>query len=463
VTETTTAPEAPPKSGTAAPPQRRRSDPLRRRLLVLADTLAVGAVCLVVGIMAAPDVGAWALVSLPLWLLFAKLHGLYDRDHRNLRHLTVDETTKILSWSVTGTAAMLVLLYLCPTGAPGYVYALAFVSTGAFSAFVLRVAARALWRHFTPPERALIVGAGPLAEMTRRKLLLFTDMHVVAAAARARLSADEVREGPQWLDAVDRVLLAASPIDEDLVAELVRACRPRGIKLSLVPPAGAFGTAVELSRVAELPVVEYNTWDISRSTILLKRSLDIAVAGAALTLLAPLAAVTAAAIYLDTRSSPIFVQRRAGLFGRPFRMLKFRTMVADAEERLDEVVSLDDLEEPMFKLQRDPRVTRIGAFLRRTSLDELPQLVNVLRGEMSLVGPRPEQLDLVERYGPEHRFRLAVKPGLTGPMQVFGRGELSFEERLAVERDYIENLSLGRDLRILAMTLAAVAGGRGAY
>ena len=117
----------------------------------------------------------------------------------------------------------------------------------------------------------------------------------------------------------------------------------------------------------------------------------------------------------------------------------------------------------MFKLADDPRVTRVGRLLRRTSLDELPQLWNVLRGDMSLVGPRPEQIDLVERYRPEHRFRLSVKPGITGPMQVFGRGDLTFHERLAVELDYIENLSLRRDLHILALTVSAVWAGRGAY
>ncbi len=144
-------------------------------------------------------------------------------------------------------------------------------------------------------------------------------------------------------------------------------------------------------------------------------------------------------------------------------MYKFRTMVADAEARLSEVVSLQQLREPMFKLKRDPRMTRVGRVLRRTSIDELPQLVNVLKGQMSLVGPRPEQVDLVERFDPEHRFVLAVKPGITGPMQVFGRGNLTFEERLAVERDYIENLSLGRDFRILAMTIAAVFNRQGAF
>jgi lipopolysaccharide/colanic/teichoic acid biosynthesis glycosyltransferase len=132
-----------------------------------------------------------------------------------------------------------------------------------------------------------------------------------------------------------------------------------------------------------------------------------------------------------------------------------------ADSSLEEM--FDELPEPMFKFRSDPRVTRVGRVLRRLSLDELPQIWNLLRGDMSLVGTRPEQLELVERYSPEHRFRLDVKPGLTGPMQVHGRGELTFEERLAVERDYIENMTIGRDLRILAMTIAAVVGGRGAY
>src|ERR687891_1668518 len=122
-------------------------------------------------------------------------------------------------------------------------------------------------------------------------------------------------------------------------------------------------------------------------------------------------------------------------------------MVPFAGPRLADVVALDQLVEPMFKLTQDPRITRVGRLLRRTSLDELPQLANVLKGDMSLVGPRPEQLDLVERYGPEDRFRLVVKPGVTGPMQVFGRADLTFRERLAVEREYVENLTLGRDPR----------------
>jgi lipopolysaccharide/colanic/teichoic acid biosynthesis glycosyltransferase len=159
----------------------------------------------------------------------------------------------------------------------------------------------------------------------------------------------------------------------------------------------------------------------------------------------------------------LFRQRRAGLDGRPFVMLKLRTMVRDAEARLPDLVELEALAEPVFKFEHDPRVTRVGRWLRRWSLDELPQLVNVLRGEMSLVGPRPEQVDLVDRYSEEERDRLRVKPGVTGPMQVYGRGRLGLDERVAVEREYIENLTIGRDLRILGLTLPAILTRRGAF
>ncbi len=138
-------------------------------------------------------------------------------------------------------------------------------------------------------------------------------------------------------------------------------------------------------------------------------------------------------------------------------------MNADAEERLGELVDLDALEEPMFKLRNDPRITRLGGLLRRFSIDELPQLLNVLQGDMSLVGPRPEVLIVVDRYRPEHRLRLSVRPGMTGPMQVFGRGALTFSERMAVELDYIDNLSLSRDLRIIGQTIPAIIRGTGAY
>src|SRR5206468_3374711 len=151
--------------------------------------------------------------------------------------------------------------------------------------------------------------------------------------------------------------------------------RREHVKLSIVPPArGIFGTAVQLRHIADLPVVEYNTWDVSRSTLLLKRALDVAVASVALLLTAPLFALTVLAIRLSGPGPAFYVQTRVGLGGREFEMFKFRTMLADAEAVLPTLVQFDELHDPVFKLKRDPRVTRLGRFLRRTSLDELPQL-----------------------------------------------------------------------------------------
>jgi lipopolysaccharide/colanic/teichoic acid biosynthesis glycosyltransferase/GT2 family glycosyltransferase len=196
---------------------------------------------------------------------------------------------------------------------------------------------------------------------------------------------------------------------------------------------------------------------------MVKRALDVGLAATSLAVTALPMALIAAAIRLDSPGPILFSQTRIGQDGRPFRIYKFRTMVNDAERLLPDLVDLDHLPQPAFKLPRDPRVTRVGRFLRRWSLDELPQLVNIIRGEMSLVGPRPEEAALVARYNDDQRRRLSVKPGLTGPMQVNGRGDLPFEQRLALELDYIEHYSLRRDLRLLLRTIPAVMKGEGAY
>jgi exopolysaccharide biosynthesis polyprenyl glycosylphosphotransferase len=263
---------------------------------------------------------------------------------------------------------------------------------------------------------------------------------------------------------VDRVIVACTELNEGLLETLLPVCRLRGVKLTVVPPTrGIFGTATHLGHVADLPLLDYNTWYVSPSTLALKRIFDVVVSAVALVLTAPLFVLLALGIFANDGRPVLFRQLRAGENGRAFRIFKFRTMIRDAEAMLPELVSIEDLADPMFKIKSDPRVTRVGGFLRRTSLDELPQLINVLRGEMSIVGPRPELLDLVERYSPEHEVRLRVKPGITGPWQVYGRSELTFDEVLAVEREYVENLSLARDLRIVLMTLPAVFGRRGAF
>ena len=438
-------------------------DALLRRTLALTDVAAVVLVglALAVGSESTVDTAFWSTVFVPVWVILAKLYGLYDRDHRALRHLTVDELPVIFMWALTGTALVAVLLTITPVGSLDGASVVRAWLVAATSAFVLRAVARFLWRRLIPPEPTLIVGNGSLADATRRKLELFPDIHVRVVA-----EVDDHRrafEHPNFSE-VDRVILAADTIDEETIRELVEACRARHVKLNVIPPStGMFGAAVRVNHVADLSVVDYNTVAVPRSMLAVKRAMDVALSLVALVVLAPILVLIAVAIRLDSPGRSLFSQARAGLGGRPFRVFKFRTMVIDAEKRLPDLVAIDNLAQPLFKLRRDPRVTRVGRLLRRTSLDELPQLLNVLRGDMSLVGPRPELVDLVERWPPEHRFRLSVKPGITGPMQVFGRSELSFDEWMAVEREYIENLSLGRDVRMLVMTVSAVVTGKGAF
>jgi exopolysaccharide biosynthesis polyprenyl glycosylphosphotransferase len=434
-------------------------------MLALADVgAAVAATASLAILGAGVTAAAEALVFLPAWILAAKVYGLYDRDHRTLRHLTVDELPQILMWAITCVTALVLFLDATPIANVGSATAIRAVGIAFVAALVLRGLARAIWRHITPREQVVIIGSDGLAHTIRRKLELFAEIHATVVGEHTTLTPELLREDWACSSGVGRVILAAQSIDERLIAELVAMCRREHVKLSIVPPArGLFGTAVQLRHVADLPVVEYNTWDVSRSTLLLKRILDVSIAGVALIVTAPLFVLIMVAIRLSGPGPVFYVQTRVGLGGREFRMFKFRTMRADAEAVLPTLVRFDALDEPAFKLARDPRVTRLGRVLRRTSLDELPQLLNVLAGDMSLVGPRPEQVEIVRRYKPEHRFRLMVKPGLTGPMQVFGRGRLTFEERLAVEREYIENLSLSRDLRILALTVPSVFDGRGAY
>jgi len=439
------------------------SDAILHRMLAAADALTIAAAAVIVGLWGSGASGAFLLVlSAPVWVVTAKLIGLYDRDHRTMRHLTVEELPWIIVWALAGTAVLTLLLAPFSGLSLDSNDRLLVWSSVVVLGFAFRGGARAIWRRVTPRERLLIVGEGPLAEAVTRKLQLFPDIH--AAVALRIPSCSQLHDQLDELEGVDRVVVACSELNEGLLEGLLPACRLRGIKLTIVPPTrGIFGTATHLGHIADLPLLDYNTWYVSPSTLALKRIVDVVLATFGLVLTSPLFLLIPLAIVIDDGFPVFFRQQRAGENGRRFRIFKFRTMVRDAEARFHELVALEELDDPLFKLRADPRVTRLGRFLRRTSIDELPQLVNVLKGEMSIVGPRPELVDIVGRYRPEHEFRLNVKPGMTGPWQVFGRSDLTFDEILAVEREYVDNLSLARDVRIVLMTLPAVLGKRGAY
>jgi len=194
-----------------------------------------------------------------------------------------------------------------------------------------------------------------------------------------------------------------------------------------------------------------------------KRLLDLLGAVIGLLVSAPILAVIAFAIKLTSPGPVFYCQERAGENGKPFKIVKLRTMVVDADRRLNEVICKNQLKGPVYKIPDDPRVTTLGRFLRRWSLDELPQFWNVLTGEMSLVGPRPEEMWVVVQYSDAERQRLAVKPGLTGPMQVNGRGAMNMDVRLALEVEYIVSYSIWKDIAILARSIPAIVSGKGAY
>ncbi len=239
-----------------------------------------------------------------------------------------------------------------------------------------------------------------------------------------------------------------------------------GTDLDLVVDPGLMevaGPRLHMTPVDGLPMIRLTQPTFRGAGWVWKSLLDRVAAAAAVIVLAPALLVVAAAIVIEDRGPVFFRQQRVGRDGTAFGMVKFRSMVVDAERRRDHLVAVDEGAGPLFKMRRDPRVTRVGALLRRTSLDELPQLFNVVAGSMSLVGPRPPLPAEVAQYADDARRRLLVRPGMTGLWQVSGRSDLSWEETVRLDLRYVENWSPGLDLHILARTVAAVVTGRGAY
>lgn len=242
------------------------------------------------------------------------------------------------------------------------------------------------------------------------------------------------------------------------------ALASRDIGLILAPAlTDVAGPRIHMQPVAGLPLIHVTTPRLDGAKSLAKRGFDVSATLALLTVLAVPMALVALAVRLDSPGPVFFRQLRVGRSGEPFSMLKFRSMVPDAEARLADLRAQNEGSGPLFKLQRDPRVTRIGRFIRRYSLDELPQLFNVLRGDMSLVGPRPPLPAEVETYDRSAHRRLLVKPGLTGLWQVSGRSDLSWDDSVRLDLYYVENWSMVQDIMILFRTLRAVFGTAGAY
>jgi exopolysaccharide biosynthesis polyprenyl glycosylphosphotransferase len=329
-------------------------------------------------------------------------------------------------------------------------------------------------------HRVLVVGAASHVEHLVRQLRRepMTGLRVVGACLAGREGTVVVDGEPvpvvgslatvaQAMEAVqaDTVAVAASPgINAEALRRLSYELEGTGVDL-LVAPAltNVAGTRISIRPVAGLPLLHVDEPELTGGRKLLKGAFDRTVALALLVLLLPLLLGIAIAVRTSSRGPVIFKQTRVGRDGEHFCVWKFRSMYADAEERRAALEALNEHDGVLFKIRNDPRITPVGQFLRKYSLDEFPQLFNVLRGEMSLVGPRPPLPSEVEKYeGHTHR-RLLVKPGITGLWQVSGRSNLSWDDTVRLDLHYVENWSLGLDLSVLAKTVRTVIRGQGAY
>ncbi|MBM2827144.1 MAG: Undecaprenyl-phosphate galactose phosphotransferase [Dehalococcoidia bacterium] len=263
---------------------------------------------------------------------------------------------------------------------------------------------------------------------------------------------------------IDEVIMAMSASAHVSVPGVAETCRREGVAFKIVPDLYEMSfTSLDIDDLRGIPVIGMKEVSIRGVNLLVKRGMDIVFSTALVAILSPLWAFIVLLIKLDSPGPVYFRQQRAGTGGRPFTALKFRSMRDKAEADLSQLMDKNEATGPLFKMKQDPRITRVGRFLRRTSLDELPQLINVLLGDMSLVGPRPPLPSEVEQYERWHLKRLDVAPGLTGLWQVSGRSELPFDEMVMLDIYYIENWSLGLDIQILLRTIPAVISGRGAY
>lgn len=289
-----------------------------------------------------------------------------------------------------------------------------------------------------------------------------TPTHVIDSQALG--SVDDI---DAILDRTDPAeLILSSSLGPEVLRRVANACATRGIAILAVPSWGhAIRSWVEPVRVGKLPGYHVHPARLAMPALLLKRATDLVLTSIGIVVAAPLMALIAVAIKLDSRGPVFYRQRRVGLGGREFMMWKFRSMVREADETHDAIAHLNSYpDDRLFKLPLDPRVTRVGRVLRRFSMDELPQLINVLRGEMSLVGPRPPLPSEVGKYEPRHFIRLSVVPGMTGPWQVNGRNLITdFEEVVGLEKGYVDRWSLRLDVHIMLRTIGVVLSGKGAY
>jgi exopolysaccharide biosynthesis polyprenyl glycosylphosphotransferase len=452
----------------------RRSAVLRRLLIV------VDGVVLSVAMLAAIVLGhaggratqqiLWAAPFVIVLLALFRLYGLYERDGKRLGHSTLDEIPQAFHALLLGTLGLWAYLKLVPADRLVLAQVVSFLVLAFAGALSARAVVRLAAARAMPPERVLVLGNGARAELLANRLRTCTDSRlepvgIVPAPRRdahgTRSTTVDLRAACDAAD-VDRVVIDVGAIDDDVAAELIRQANHACMKVSLFPTVlDVLGPSTEVDDLEGLTILSLNPVRFSRSARMMKRGLDIVFSGAALLATAWLLPFVALAIKLDSRGPVFFSQLRSGRGGRRFKVLKLRTMVFDAEAQA-QALRARSVHPAWVQVERDPRITRVGRILRRTSLDEAPQLWNVLRGDMSLVGPRPMPLDTDAHITGWGRRRLDLTPGMTGLWQVLGRATIPFEEMIKLDYLYVTNWSLWGDVKLLLRTVFVVLNGRGA-
>jgi exopolysaccharide biosynthesis polyprenyl glycosylphosphotransferase len=422
------------------------------------------------------EYSSWIAVALLFWSAAASASGVYRAWRTRPLREELGRLARAVGALALGVAAASFLLQEHALSRSVLVlwHVVAFALLAASRATV-RTVARAARRRGYNTRAFAVVGSGALARRMRRMLLERPEWGFTCAgfvledgAPRRGLPGPvlgRIEELPELLAAhvLDLVVFA---VPRDRLADIepaVAACEEQGTPVKVgvdLFPARVARLSVE--DLDGLPVLSYASVPPEGGPLVAKRALDLAVSAAALLVLAPLLALVALAVKLESRGPVLFRQQRIGRAGRLFTLYKFRSMRVGAEGERAALAARNEMDGPVFKLRHDPRVTRVGRWLRRTSFDELPQLWNVLRGEMSLVGPRPPLPEEVRRYERWQRRRLSVKPGITCTWQVSGRSDVGFRRWMELDLAYIDGWSLWQDLRIVLRTIPAVLLGRGA-
>jgi exopolysaccharide biosynthesis polyprenyl glycosylphosphotransferase len=440
----------------------RRRDRVYRRVLAVADIVAATlAIMLTVSVLGSDQVRPAALLWVPIVVITSKLMGLYDRDELLLRKTTLDEAPVLFQLATLYTLVTVLLQSVLIDGELSSVQIAGLWGSFLSLTLMARGIARETARRVVPAERCLLVGGGPGADHVACKLEQ-GDVGKTELVGRLPLEHDgehldmrsltQIEEAIQAHD-VHRIVLAPRMADTDAMLDVIRLVKSLGVKVSILPRMfEVIGSSVEFDDLRGVTVLGVRRFGLTKSSSAVKRTFDVLGAGAGVLAVAPIFLGAALAIRLESPGQILFRQMRVGRDGKRFQMLKFRTMVDGADAMKAELQDRNE-SEGLFKIADDPRITRVGRLLRRTALDELPQLINVLRGDMSLVGPRPLVPDEDHKIEGFHRRRLHLTPGMTGHWQILGSAKIPLHDMVKIDYLYVANWSFWSDVKILLRTV----------